>query len=129
MNVFFFTCFSWQIDYCKAASKVELFSLFSASKLPTHPAFWEMIIATLGSNFDSESKLSSNEMCCALLLKYLMILCGIEMKFFEKTQNCVCGKIESLEHFYSCELLNKEENKISFRIIYSNIIKKSNQNI
>ena len=54
---------------------------------------------------------------------------NFEMKFYEKPQNCVCGKIESIEHFYSCELLNKEENKISFRIIYSNIIQKTNQNI
>ena len=48
---------------------------------------------------------------------------NFEMKSYEKPQNCVCGKIESIEHFYSCEILNKEENEISFQNIYSNNIK------
>ena len=48
---------------------------------------------------------------------------NFEMKFNEKPQNCFCGKIESIEHFYSCEFLNKEENEISFQNIYSNNIK------
>ena len=48
---------------------------------------------------------------------------NFEMKSYEKPQNCVCGKIESIEHFYSCEILNKKENEISFQNIYSNNIK------
>ena len=48
---------------------------------------------------------------------------NFEKKFYEKPNNCVCGKIESIEHFYSCESLNKEENEISFQNIYSNNIR------
>ena len=48
-------------------------------------------------------------------------------KFEQKSnkihQICVCGKIESIEHFYTCELLNKEEIEISFQNIFSKNIK------
>ena len=38
-------------------------------------------------------------------------------------ENCICGQIESLEHIYSCKILNTEENGIPFEEIYSNNMK------
>ena len=46
-----------------------------------------------------------------------------EQKSIKIHQTCVCGKIESIEHFYTCELLNKEEIEISFQNIFSKNIK------
>ena len=48
---------------------------------------------------------------------------SFEQKFYKTPQTCVCGEIESIEHYYSCELLNKEEIEISFQNIFSKNIK------
>ena len=38
-------------------------------------------------------------------------------------KTCSCGKMETLEHIYSCKRFNKEESEILFEILYSKNIK------
>ena len=54
-----------------------------------------------------------------LSIKNRMVQISYNFHQNKNVDKCVCGEEETMEHIYSCRLLNKEEQQLSFKLIFN----------
>ena len=47
----------------------------------------------------------------------------IPYNFGKKEEKCICGEIETMQHIYSCNVINQSKIEISYNLIYNGNLK------
>ena len=67
----------------------------------------------------STSGLTISEKQEMFSIKNRMVQISYNFPQNKNIDECLCGEKETLEHIYSCKLLNKEEHQLSFNLIFT----------
>ena len=47
----------------------------------------------------------------------------IPYNFGKKEEKCICGEIETMQHIYSCNIMNQSKTEISYNLLYNGNLK------